>query len=127
VRAGLTGAVLAAALAAASAAVAAAQAPPPPPAAGTTPLHAVIYEADILRTGPLAPELVQKLGPIHTLQGVEDLLKQNRIAFAWAHGEMKSGTMPADFAKQMDALPPGEVFVAQQGQGWVMGVITGKH
>jgi hypothetical protein len=118
----LLGAALAVALAAAGAKAAA-----QPPAAGTVPLHAVIYETDTLRTGPLAPELIQKMGPIHTLQGVEDLLKQNRIAFAWAHGEVNSGAMPADLAKQMDALPPGEVFVVKQGEGWLMGVVTGKH
>lgn len=118
-RAGLAGAALAAALAATPAAAA--------QPSGPVPLHPVIYEADTLRTGPLPAELIQKMGPIHSLQGVEDLLKQNRVPFTWAHGSLDSGTLPTDLAKQMDALPPGEVFVVQQGQGWLMGVVTGKR
>jgi hypothetical protein len=113
-------AVGAAALAASSVA---AQAPP----AGTVPLHAVLYETETLRSGPLPAELLQKMGPIHSLQGVEDLLKQNRVPFAWTRAQVNSATLPPDLAKQIEALPPGEVFVLKQGEGWVMAVVTGKH
>jgi hypothetical protein len=119
VRGALLGAALLAAVGAAALAAssAAAQAPP----------HAPIYENETLRTGPLPPELLQKLGPIHSLQGVEDLLKQNRVPFAWARAQVNSATLPPDLAKQIEGLPPGEVFVLKQGEGWVMAVVTGKH
>jgi hypothetical protein len=99
------------------------------PAPGViTPLHPVVYDMETLRTGPLPQEFVKQMEPLHTLQAVEDLLKQNRVAFAWSRGPMSSATMPPDFVRAIDALPPNEVFVAPQSNGgWVMGVVLGKR
>jgi len=118
---GLAGAALAAALATASAA------PAQAPAAKPAPLHTVIFETETLRTGPIPAELLQKMGPIHTLQGVEDLLKQNRISFGWQHQDVDTATLPVDLAMQINNLPPHEVFVLKQGEGWLIGVVLGKH
>ncbi|MGZ3375989.1 MAG: hypothetical protein ACXU8S_05270 [Phenylobacterium sp.] len=120
-RAGVLAAACALALAAASGTEA--QAPPAKPA----PLHTMVFETDTLRTGPIPADLIQKMGPIHTLQGVEDLLKQNRISFTWGHGEVDSANIPIDLAMQLNNLPPKEVFVFKQGEGWVIGVVTAKH
>ena len=125
-------AVLAAgALALAAASGASAQTPPasgPPsqPPAGTG-LPTVVFETETLRTGPLPADFVQKLGPIHTFQAAEDLLKQNRIAFSWQRSDVDSAKIPIDLALQLNNLPPKEVFVLKQGDGWMIGVVIGKH
>ncbi|HXA40779.1 MAG TPA: hypothetical protein VNW53_17400 [Phenylobacterium sp.] len=99
------------------------------PAPGViTPLHPVVYDMETLRTGPLPQEFVKQMEPLHTLQAVEDLLKQNRVAFAWSRGPMSSATMPPDLVRAIDALPPHEVFVAPQSNGgWVMGVVLARR
>src|SRR4051795_7922964 len=66
---------------------------PPAAAPQLVPGAPVIYEMETLRTGPLPAEFIKKLEPLHTLQAVEDLLKANRIAFAWGRGQVSSGTM----------------------------------
>ena len=82
---------------------------------------------ETLRTGPLPAEIVKQLGPLHSLQAVEDLLKANRIAFAWGRGQVSSGTLPAAFVKEIEALPPHEVFFAPQGdKGVVIGVVMDR-
>jgi hypothetical protein len=92
-----------------------------------TPLHPVIYEMDTLRTGALPPDLLKQMEPIHSLQAIEDLLKANLIAFAWAHGQIGAGALPSELTKQIDTLPPHEVFMVKQGDGWLMGVVVAKH
>jgi hypothetical protein len=124
---------LAAALSVAAAGVAGAgpTAPPrAPPAAAPQllPGAPVIYDMETLRTGPLPAEFIKQLEPLHTLQAVEDLLKANRIAFAWGRGQVSSGTLPAAMVKEIDALPPHEVFVTPQGdKGWLVGVIVDRR
>jgi len=119
--------ILLAALGAGSAAVA--QTPPGPPSAppANGGVHTIVFETDTLRTGPIPNEIIQKMGPIHTLQGAEDLLKQNRIPFSWQHSEVDSASIPIDLAMQLNNLPPKEVFVLKQGEGWMIGVVTGKR
>ena len=92
-----------------------------------TPLHPVIYEMDTLRTGPLTPELLKQLEPLHTLQAVEELLKANLMPFAWAHTQVSAGALPSQFTRQIDAMPPHEVFVVKQGEGWLIGVVLGTR
>ena len=120
---------IACAVALAAASGATAQTPSPPaqtPPAGTG-LHTIVFETDTLRTGPIPNEIIQKFGPIHTLQGAEDLLKQNRIAFSWQHSEVDSAKIPIDLAMQLNNLPPKEVFMLKQGEGWLIGAVTAKH
>jgi hypothetical protein len=123
-------AACATALAVASSAAAQAptsQAPATQAPSGGSALHTVVFETDTLRTGPIPNEIIQKMGPIHTLQGVEDLLKQNRIGFTWGHTEVDSANIPIDLAMQLNNLPPKEVFVLKQGDGWLIGVVLSKH
>jgi hypothetical protein len=121
---------LAAALAifAAGAAGAAPTQPAAPRAGGSElfPATPVIYDMETLRTGPLPQEFLKTLEPLHTLQAVEDLLKANRIAFAWSRAQVSSGTLPASFVNQLDALPPREVFVMPGPDGALIGVIIGR-
>ena len=100
-----------------------AQPPPvvPLPAASTT------YEMETLTTGPLAPGVLKQIEPLHTLQAVESLLKENYIPFAWAHRQVSAASLPPQFVSQLDALPPREVFVVRQGEGAVAGVILSKR
>src|SRR2546423_1510747 len=69
----------------------------------------VIYTIEQLRTGPLGPEIHQKLVPLHTMAEVETLLKANRIPFAWTIGDVGADKMPPGMASQIAALPPREV------------------
>lgn len=99
----------------------------PTPGVVPTPIPA-IYDMETLRTGPLPDEFVKQLGPLHTLQEVESLLKANRVAFAWSRNQVRSTSLPPDFVRQIDALPPHEVFVtAQSNGGWLMGAVLAKR
>ena len=109
----------------------AAAAQPGAPLAGGTelsPAAPVIYDMETLRTGALPPEFLKQLGPLHSLPAIEDLLKANRIEFAWARKQVSSGTLPATFVSAIDALPPHEVFVVSQGdKGVLIGVVIAKR
>jgi hypothetical protein len=120
------GAFIACAFALAAASGAAAQTPSPQaqPSSG---VHTIVFETDTLRTGPMPADLIQKFAPIHTLQAAEDLLKQNRIGFTWGHNDVDSANIPIDLAMQLNNLPPHEVFVLKQGDGWMIGVVTAKR
>ncbi|MGZ5948192.1 MAG: hypothetical protein ACXWKV_16600 [Caulobacteraceae bacterium] len=89
------------------------QAVPAPPAAEPP---RVVYSVEQLVTGALPPTVQTQLGPLHTLREVEDLLKAYDIAFKWNKIELRSAELQPDMVKQIDALPPGEVFVVPQGQ-----------
>jgi len=75
----------------------------------------VIYALEQLVTGPIPREVLERLGPLHTLREVEDLLKTNNIAFRWDRVQMHSSAVPLKIIQQIVALPPGEVFVVPQG------------
>jgi hypothetical protein len=98
-----------------------------PSGPGFTPLHPVIYELETLQTGPLTPELLKKAGPIHSLPAIEELLKANLVPFAWSRRQVSARTLAPDLTRQMDVLPPHEVFMVREGQGWVFGVVLAKH
>lgn len=98
----------------------------PAPSLAPSPL-AVTYEIETLRTGPLPPDIVKRMEPLHSLGAVENLLKENRVAFAWSYSQVSRTAMPAELVKQLDALPPHEVFVMPQSSGWTMGVVLSKH
>jgi hypothetical protein len=96
-----------------------------PPAAAQPP--GTVYDTEALRTGALPPELAQKITPLHSLAAIEDLLKQNRVSFAWGRAQMSASALPPELVKQIDSLPPGEVYMLKQGEGWIMGVVLSKH
>lgn len=135
--AAIAAAALAGALGAAQAAPRSHNARQPPPSArggyATPDLPApsadphVIYALEQLVTDAIPRELQAQMGPIHTLREIEDLLKANNIAFKWGKAEVRSSDLPPEIVRQITALPPGEVFIAQQGsppgQIMVFGVI----
>ena len=114
-----TPAFVAIALALAAASPAAAQTAPP-----TTP---IIYVLEQLQTGPIAPEVMERMKATHTLQEVEDLLKINRITFAWRMTEVSTDQMKGNLAQQIAALPPKEVFVINQGDAWLMSSVVARR
>ena len=120
--AGLVAVLALASAAAPASSVSAAAAVPPTPSAQA--LHPVIYTLEQLRTGPLPLQIVQRLGPIHTLRDAEDLLKENQIAFGWRTVDVSSGVMPPDLARQIAALPPKEVFVVNTAEGATISVVV---
>ena len=85
-----------------------------------------IYTIEQLRTGPLANELQQQMIPLHTLGAVEDLLKRNKVSFAWTVADVRVDTLPAEAFRQLSALPPKEVFVMPGSGGVLIGVILAK-
>lgn len=114
-----TPALAAIALALAASSPAAAQtAPPPAP---------IIYVLEQLQSGPIAPEVMERMKATHTLQEVENLLKVNRIAFAWRMTEVSTEQMKGTLAQQIAALPPKEVFVIRQGDTWLMSSVVARR
>jgi hypothetical protein len=100
---------------------------------GQNPLAArpapIVYVLDQLATGPLTPELIERMKPLTTLQQIEDLLKGRGIAFSWRRTEVSTEQIPPAVAQQIAALPPKEVFIASQGQGkgFVMSVVISRR
>src|SRR5215472_5036235 len=92
----------------------------PPPAQAEP---AVLYLMDQIVTGPLPQEVLQQMQPLHKLDEVEAVLKAHKIAFAWREAEIASTQIEPGVARQINALPPHEVFVAPQGQGWIISVV----
>ena len=86
-----------------------------------------VYEMDTLSTGALPPGVLKQMQPLHTLDAIEALLKENYIPFGWAHRQVSAATIPPGLVAQLDALPPREVFVTKQGEGALIAVILSKH
>jgi hypothetical protein len=102
----------------------AAMAQPPAPAPVPAP---VIYTIEQLRTGPVAKEITDQMGPMHSLVAVENLLKANRISFAWTIADISADKLPPAMVSQIAALPPKEVFVISGTGGVLVGVIVGQR
>ena len=98
-------------------------APPPAPAAGPR----VIYRLELIRTGPLPPEVIAKLGPIHTMEDVEKLMKAGDIQFTWRRQDLDSAAANPAFLKSLETLPPNEVFAIPQSDGMLIGAIVGRR
>lgn len=103
------------------------QPPPVMPLPAPTQARSPVYEMDTLSTGALPPGVLKQMEPLHTLDAIEALLKENYIPFAWAHRQLNTATMPPEIFKRLDALPPREVFVTKQGDGALIAVILSKH
>src|SRR5690242_6194856 len=94
-------------LAAPAAAQAPSRAPPadtpsaPPGAQMAAP--GVWYTLEIVQTGLLPADIVEKLKPLNTLPEIEAVLKANRIPFGWRVNETPSAQIPAALARQFDA------------------------
>jgi hypothetical protein len=98
-----------------------------PAAAAGSPAPAVTYILEQLQTGPLPPGVQRQLPPLHTLKDVEDLLKANYIAFNWRRVDVASTQLNPELARQIAALPPGEVFIVPTTRGVSMNVIVGRR
>ena len=103
------------------------QPPPVMPLPAPTQVRGAVYEMDTLSTGALSPGVLKQMQPLHTLDAIEALLKENYIPFGWAHRQVSVATIPPGLAAQLDALPPREVFVTKQGDGTLIAVILSKH
>jgi hypothetical protein len=99
---------------------------PAPAAPGA--VKRVIYRMETLQTGELSPEVLEKLKPLNTLAECEAVLKAADMPFTWGKAEYDSDVIGPAFVRQLEALPPGEVFVVpRQGGGTLIGVIIGRH
>jgi hypothetical protein len=87
----------------------------------------IVYVLEQLQTGPIAPEVMERMKATHTLLEVETLLKVNRIAFAWRMTEVSTDQMKGNLAQQIAALPPKEVFVIRQGDSWLMSSVVARR
>lgn len=103
------------------------QPPPVIPLPAPAQARGAVYEMDTLSTGALPPGVLKQMQPLHTLDAIEALLKENYIPFGWAHRQVSTATMPPGLVAQLDALPPREVFVTKQGDGALIAVILSKH
>jgi hypothetical protein len=111
----------AAALALAAASPASAQPDAAPP------LTPIVYVLEQLQSGPISPEVMERMKAMHNLLEVENLLKVNRIAFAWRITEVSTDQMNGNLAQQIAALPPKEVFVIRQGDTWLMSSVVARR
>jgi len=105
-------------------------APARAPAASAPPatVKRVVYRLEILQTGDLAPEVLEKLKPLNTLAECEAVLKAADMAFTWGKAEYDSDVIGPAFVRQLESLPPNEVFVVpRQGGGTLIGVIIGRR
>lgn len=100
---------------------------PPAAAAPTPPGPRVIYRLEVIRTGPLPPEVIAKLAPIHTMADVETLLKSGDHAFAWRRQDLDSATASPQFVKSLESLPPDDLFAIPQADGVLIGRIVGRR
>jgi hypothetical protein len=114
-----------AALPAAAAAQAATTVPPRAAPAPAPPGKTYILEQVV--TGKLPQPLLDQMKPLKTLRQVEELLKANSVAYGWRKVEMNTTTLQPDALRQIDALPPGEVFVIPTGESLTMNVIVGRR
>ncbi|HEY0436842.1 MAG TPA: hypothetical protein VGC92_09390 [Phenylobacterium sp.] len=94
---------------------------PVPPAIAASP--GKVYVMEVLQTGQLAPEVLQKLGPLNTLAEVEGFLKGNRIPFGWRIVEAPALALPTSMVQQIDKMPAHEVLVIPQKSGVAMAVV----
>jgi hypothetical protein len=101
----------------------AAHAQPPPVIPLPAPGSSTIYVAEELLTGPLPSEVIAKMGPLHTLAAIEDLLKAGRIPFSWRVGEISTDKIPPELTRQIAVLPRGEPFILPQGGAVLIAVI----
>jgi hypothetical protein len=99
----------------------------PAAAPSTSPITPIVYVLEQLQTGPIAPEVIERMKATHTLLEVENLLKVNRIAFAWRMAEVSTDQMKGTLAQQIAALPPKEVFVIHQGDAWLMSSVVARR
>jgi hypothetical protein len=100
-------------------------APAPAPAAAAP--HTITYTMEQLRTGPLSPEIQQRMTPMNTIQEVEALLKANRIEFAWRIVEVANTALPPDFARQIAAMKPTDVYLIPSANGTLIGAIVSQR
>ena len=106
---------------------AAAQTPKGPPALAAPPVVPnKVYVVEQVVTAKLPEALMQQLGPLKTLRQVEELLKANGIAYGWRKVDLNTATVPPPVLRQIEALPPGEVFVIPAGENVSMNVIVGQ-
>jgi hypothetical protein len=87
----------------------------------------VIYSVEQMVSPTLTPELMEKIKPMHSLKEVEDLLKANSIPFTWRKAELDAGAADPALIAQIEALPPGEVFVIPRANTLIYSVIIGKR
>jgi EpsD family peptidyl-prolyl cis-trans isomerase len=88
----------------------------------------VIYSVDQIGfPTPADPSKLQALKDDHSLAAVAKRLDSLGIKYQQRKGQVDSASVPADLLKQIDALPPGEPFVLNAGQGVIVSVVTGKQ
>lgn len=88
----------------------------------------VIYSVD--QIGFPTPADITKLQALkddHTLAAVAKRLDSLGIKYQQRKGQVDSATIPSDMLKQIEALPPGEPFVLNAGNGVIVSVVTGKQ
>jgi hypothetical protein len=88
----------------------------------------LVYTMEMIQTGPVLADLIEKLKPLNTMQQVEELLKANRVAFAWQIADTPSARIPAALAAQFETRPH-EVFLLPQPRGGMVitTVLNSRH
>jgi hypothetical protein len=86
-----------------------------------------VYVVEQVVTQKLPQPILAQLQPLKTLRQVEELLKANSVPYGWRKGNLNTAALPPAVAKQIESLPPGEVFVIPSGENLTMNVIVGRR
>jgi len=68
-----------------------------------------------------------QLNDDHSLAEVEATLHAQNITFTRATGKLDSASIPLEMANRINAVPPGEPFILEQGGVVTVSVITGRE
>lgn len=120
-------AIIFAGLAAAGFAPPKAAVPPPKAAAAPAPSAAPqLYVVEQLVTQKLGADVLEKMKPLDTLLQVEELLKAKNIPFQWQRATFDPAKTDPQLLAQIQAVPPGEVFVVPGGDRLFINRIIGR-
>jgi len=72
---------------------------------------------------PADKTVLQKLAPVHTLDGVVQVLQANNIQFQRGSTTLDTGTIPPELAQRIAGLPAGEPFVVPANGQLVASVV----
>jgi hypothetical protein len=87
----------------------------------------VIYRLELIHTGKLSADILEKLRPLQTLDEVEGVLKANDIGFAWVKQDVDSATAQPALRNALESVPASEVFVVLQAQRVIIGRIVERR
>lgn len=89
--------------------------------------HKIFVVDQVRTTTPASPAVLKGLGPLNTLQDVENYLTQHQIGFQTGNGRLDVLAIDPDIAERVAKLPPNELFVVPAGNMVVINQIVSSQ